>query len=100
LLKQAAGLFLLKFVLGCDVTEQLPIATVLHYQEKSAWSLNNLIQLDDVRVVYDLKDVNFPSDTLTVIHISNLILLKNFNSHFLVGENMDSFLDLAEGALT
>jgi hypothetical protein len=55
--------------------------------------------------------MDFPSNPLHVVHVRDLVLLEDFDSHltdkvrdketyFLIGVNMDSFFDFTEGALT
>lgn len=41
-----------------DVVEELAVAHILHYQEQLLWCLDDLVQLDDVRVPDQLQDVD------------------------------------------
>jgi hypothetical protein len=44
--------------------------------------------------------VDFPGNSLDVIHFSYLVFLEDLNCDFLVCEQVDALFDFAEGALT
>ena len=54
LLEQSARLLLFKVVFGSDVVEKLTIAAVFHNKEEALGGLDNLIQLNDGRMAYNL----------------------------------------------
>ena len=81
LLEKSARLLLLQLIFGRDVAEQLAIAAVLHDEEEASWRLDDLVQLDDMRVAHYLQDVNLAADSLHIVHISYFVFLENFDSH-------------------
>ena len=57
-MEEAAGLSILESSLLHDVVEELTTGRVLHDQEQLLTSLNDLVQLHDVRVSHDFQNVN------------------------------------------
>ena len=100
LLEQPACLILFQSVFWSDVIEELSVATVLHDQENPLWGLDNFVNLDDIRVFYYLKYVNFSSHSLNIVKIFDFPLVENFDSDFLTGVNMVSLLNFSKSSLT
>lgn len=83
LVKELLGLRLLHSLILYDVIEELAAARILHDQVELLGSLDDLIELDDVRVPYELEDVNFPRYPLNIAHILNLLLFEDFDRDLL-----------------
>ena len=58
-----------------DVVEQFAVLHILHNQEKILGSLDDLVELDDVRVPHSLQDVDLPRHSLHVGHVHYTLLL-------------------------
>ena len=82
-----------------DVVEQLSAAAILHDHVKLFFSFNYLRELNDIWVSYLLEDFDFPSDSLDIFLIVDLVLLQNFDCHFFTSESMLAKLDLSKGSL-
>ena len=52
---------------------------MLHDQKELVRRLNDLIELNDVRMPYYLQDVKFSADSLYIIDIGYLAFLEDFN---------------------
>lgn len=66
LVEKATGLGVLEPALFDDVIKELATGCILHYQEKLFASLNDLIQLHNIRVTHDFQDMNLAHDTSDV----------------------------------
>lgn len=60
-----------------DIVEQLAPIAVLHNHVELFLSLDDLVQLDNVRVADLLEDLDFTSDALDVLLVVNLVLLED-----------------------
>jgi len=98
-LVETTSLFLLEFRFGCDVAEELAVATVLHYNEESSRRLYDLVHLNDVRMANNFEDVEFSTHSFNVGDFGDLVFLKNFDCDLLLCEKMDSLLNFTESAL-
>ena len=99
LMEEAASLRLLDSLALNDVVKELSSACVLHDQIELLRSLDDLVELDDVRMADELEDVDLSGNPLYIAHILDFLLLKNFNSNFLAREVVASELHFAESAL-
>ena len=81
LLEEFAGLGLLELLLFDDVVEELAAAHELHDQKQLLRRLDDLEQLDDVRVPDQLEDVDFARDALYVSISSDFALFEDFDRH-------------------
>ena len=63
-------------------------------------SLDNLIELHDVRMANEFQDLNLSSDPLYVAFVLYLFFLKNLDSNSFFGGHMQSELDLSEGTFS
>lgn len=97
--EELAGLMLLQPFLFYDHLEELPLGHVLHHQEELLWSLNYLVQLNDVWVPDLLQNVDFSSDPLDIGHVGDPTLLKHLHSHSLTSDRVDPQLHLPKRAL-
>ena len=66
-----------------DVVKQFAATCILHDQVELLRCLNDLVELDDVRVPDHLQDVDLPRDSLHVVHVLYLVLLKYFDGNLL-----------------
>ena len=66
LLEEFACLLFLQFLLLHDVVKQLSSTNILHNEKELLGRLDNLEQLDDVRVTDEFKDVNFSRNSLYI----------------------------------
>ena len=73
-----------------DEVKKFAARCILHYQIELLWRLNYLIELDDVRVSYHLKNVDFAGDPLYIVDILNFIFFQNFNCHFFTCQIMNT----------
>ena len=69
------SLGLVKTGVSHNKIEQLTSVCVLHDHEKLLLSLNNLVELNDIRMANLLQNFDLPSDTLHVFLIVDLLLL-------------------------
>lgn len=99
-MEKATGLLILEALFLDDVIEEFPSRHILHDQEELPRRLNDLVQLDDIGVAHDLKDLNFAHDSRYIALVFNLFFFKNFDRHLLFGQHVRSEPDLPERALT
>ena len=97
--EELAGLMLLQPFLFHYHLEELPLGHVFHDQEKLLWSLDDLVELDDVGMPDLLQDVDFASDSLDIGHVGNATLLQHLHSHALASDRVDAQLHLPKSAL-
>ena len=91
LLEELGGLLFFQSGLANDVVEKLAAASILHYQIKLFWSLNNLIELDNVWVPDELQDVDFSRYSFHIGDISYSIFFQNLNRHLQFLNKNDTF---------
>lgn len=75
LMKESAGLRLFNSLISHNVVKQLSSACILHNQIELLWSLNYLIELNNVGMSNEFEDMNFSCDSLHVTYILDLVLL-------------------------
>ena len=61
--------FFVESLMGHDIIEELAILAILHDQEKFAFSLNNFVKLDYVRMPNLLKDLDLSAYSLDILLI-------------------------------
>ena len=83
-----------------DVFKQFSATRVLHDQIELFGGLDDLVELNDVRVPNQLQDVDFSCHSLDVSDLRNLVLLQDFDRDFFPSENVDTQLDFTEGSLS
>ena len=82
-----------------DVVEQLAIADILHHQEQLLRGFDDLVQLDDVGMPYELENVNLPTHPLHVNYVNDAILLEHLDSYLLAREGVRTQFHFPKGAL-
>ena len=100
LMKEFESLRLLHSLVLNNVIEELSSICVFHDQVKLLWRLDDLIQLDDIRVADHLENMDFTSDPLYIVHVLYLIFLQNFDSDSFIGQFVNAELDFSERALS
>ena len=78
LLEELARLGLLQLLLLDNVVEKLAATHKLHNEEQLLRRLDNLEELDDVRMPDKLQDVNLSCDSLDIGLAGDLALFKYF----------------------
>ena len=63
-------------------------------------SLDNLIELHDVRMTNEFQNLYLSSDSLYVAFILDLFFLENLHSNSFFGGHVQSELDLSEGTFS
>ena len=81
LLEKLACLVFLQTSVRNNVVKELTAARVLHDQVELLGCLDDLIELDDVRVPDQLQNVDLPSHTFYVRHIRDAVLLQDLDCH-------------------
>lgn len=99
LLEESASFFLFELRLRGDVAEEFAVAAVLHNDVEPCWGLDDLVHLNNVGVAHYFENVDFPSDSLDVVYLCDFVFFEDFDCYFLLSEQMNSLLHLAEGAL-
>ena len=61
--------------------------------------LDDLIQLNDVRMPDQLQNLNLPRNPLNIALIVDLVLLKDLDGHLLPSRDVDAQLHFPEGSL-
>ena len=69
LFKKSASLLLLNLVLLDDKVKKLAVLNIFHDQKQVTRCFDDLVELDDTRMPYELKNVNLSRNAL---HISNV----------------------------
>lgn len=100
LLVESACFLFFEFGFWSNITEELTVAAVLHYDVEAEWSLNNLVHLNDMGVAHYFKNVDLASHTLNIVDLCDFVLFKNFDCHFLPCKKVNALFDFAKGALT
>ena len=73
---------------------------MLHDQVEPFLCLNDLVELDNVRMPYYLEDMNLSCDSFYITDISNFPLLQNLDRHLLLSVHMHPLLYLPECTLS
>ena len=89
MLEELARLGLLQLLLLDDVVEQLAATHKLHDEEQLLRRLDNLEELDDVRMPDQLQDINLSSDALDVGLAGDLALFKYFYRYLSLKKNRE-----------
>jgi hypothetical protein len=82
LFEDLTGLLLVHSLLFLDALEEFPLLHVLHDQEEVLGGLNNFVQLNDIGVSDELKDVDFPVDSFHIGNIDNFVFLQYLDGNF------------------
>ena len=82
-----------------DVVKELASWYVFGDQVELTRSLDNFIQLDDVRVPSQLEDLDLSGHTLNVHVFDNFVLFKDLYSHFFSCQVVRAEPDFAESSL-
>lgn len=81
LLEEFAGLLFSNLLLLHNVIKQFPSTSVLHYQIQLARGLDDLIQLDNIRMPQFFQNLNFLGNPHYIRVILDLCFFENFNGH-------------------
>jgi len=100
LLEKSAGLFLFDPLDLDDIVEKFTALGVFHDEVEFLLSLDDFIELNDLRMTDDLEDVNLSGDTFHIGNVADLRLLEDFDGHFLACRDMCAQFDLAKSALS
>lgn len=100
LLKKFACLFFWNARFFYNIIKQFSTTCELHDQVKLTWRLYDLIELDNVRVSDQFKNVNFTSDSLNIRHVAYAALFKYFDCHTFLSELMCAFSHFTKSALS
>ena len=100
LLVHAHGRFLVQSLVADDVVEKLAVLAKLHDQKQFTLGLDDLVELDYVRVAHFLKNLNLTRYTLNVFLVLDSALLEDLDGDLLVGQRMRRQLDFSKGTLT
>lgn len=105
LLEQLTSLFLGEPTLASvlpllidNIVKQLAVLDVLHNQKQVLGRLDDLVELDDVGVPYELQDVDLPGHPLDIRDVDDSRLLQDLDGHWLAREAVRRRLHFAEGA--
>ena len=71
-----------------------------HHEVQVFFSLDNLVDLHDVRVVQLLQNLDLSADALDVFLVFDLRLFENLDRHFLTSQDVRAQSDLSKGTLT
>lgn len=82
-----------------DVVKQLAAAAVFHDHVELLFGFNNLVKLNDVRMSDLLQNFDFSRDSFDILLIIDLVLLQDFDGHFLARKRMLAQLDLSKSSL-
>jgi len=75
LLEELAGFLLLEPLSLHDLVEEFTPTSLLDEEEEFVVILNDLLELDDVRVTQELQDVDLTGHTFHVCYLADLALL-------------------------
>jgi len=73
---------------------------MFHDKEELVGSFDDFVELDDMRVPDNFQNMNFPGHSLDIVHIRYLVLLQNFDRHFLLRKQVNTFFHFAKRTLT
>ena len=86
LVEEATSISVLKSLLLNDVVKQFSTRSVFHDEKQLSGSFNYFVQLNYVGVSHNLEDVNLPHDSGHIRLVLDLLLLKDLDGDFLLGE--------------
>ncbi len=98
LIKYFTGLIFIHAFFFDDVVEQFSLAQKLHDQKKVFWGFNDFIELYDVGVADQFKNVYFAGDSLHVGHVNDFVLFQDLDGDFLSGGDVRGQFNLAKSA--
>jgi hypothetical protein len=96
LLEETASFFFFDSLHLDDVVKQLTSTCIFHNQIKLFLSFNDLVELYDLGMANNLKNVNFAGDSFDVSYINYFSFLENLNSNLLVSKYMGAKLDFSK----
>ena len=97
---ELASLLLGKSGVPDDIIEQLTAIAVLHDHVQFLFGLNNLVQLNHVRVSHLLQNLDFSSDAFNVFLVVDLVLLQNFDGNLNWSNQFTTYLLASQSMLT
>lgn len=80
-----------------DVVEQLAALSVLHDKVERLRSLDDLIQLDYVRMFDEFKNLDLASHSLDIALVDDAVLLEYLDGHLLTRKLMNTQFDFTKG---
>lgn len=92
LLKVLAGHLLLEALVLHNEVEQLASADVLHDQVQVLFCFDDLVNLNHIRVVQLLQNLNFSADALHILAVFDPRFFENFDGHLQKFELLFAFL--------
>lgn len=90
---------LMQALLLHDVIKKFAIYAVFHYQIQLRLCLNDLVQLDHVRVSNLLEDFDLTRDACNVFTILDPSFLQDFDRYLFLRQNMLSHFNFSESSL-
>lgn len=84
LLEECAGCHFINLLVLHDVVEEFAAGGELHDKVQFLRCLDDLVKLNDVGVLDDLKDVDFARNTLNISNVNNFTLFEYFDGHLFV----------------
>lgn len=99
LLVHADGSLLVQPLMTHNVVEELTVLAELHDEEQLALCLDDLVQLDHVRVSHFLENLDFARDTLYILLVLDSALFEYLDGDLFVCKRVRRQLDLTEGTL-
>jgi len=100
LLEECAGCHFINLLVLHDVVEEFAAGGELHDKVQFLRCLDDLVKLNDVGVLDDLKDVDFARNTLNISNVNNFTLFEYFDGHLLIGYDVAAKFDLSKCAFT
>lgn len=83
-----------------DVVKEFTTWHKLHNQEELPRRLDDFVQLDNIRVSDNFKNLYFSHHSRNIGLVFNFVFLQNLDGHFFLSEHVGADPDLAEGTLT
>jgi len=81
LLEKFASLDFGDFLVFDDVVKQFTFRDVLHDQVEGTFGFDYFIELDNMRMLHDLQNMDFSADALYICDVYNFWLPQNFYSY-------------------
>ena len=98
LLENSYSCFLMETLLLHNIIEKLPIDAILHDQIQLCLSLDDFIQLDDVRVPHLLQNLDLARDASDILPIFNASFFQYFDCNLFLGQNVLSQFNFSESS--
>lgn len=99
LVEKATGFLVGQSLLLNDQIKQFTIRHEFHNQEQLPRSLNNLVQLHNVRMSDNLKNLDLPHNSRYIGLLLDFVLLQYFDGHLLLCQCVRAESDFAKCAL-